>query len=60
MDLDELLHRHQMSIMCAEAAACPEARVAHHGMAELYEDRIRAMRRTARGDASPAIGTRIG
>lgn len=44
VDLNELLHRHQISLMCAKAASCPEARIAHRGMADLYEDRIRALR----------------
>lgn len=47
MDLNELLHRHQVSLMCADAASCPEARISHRGLANLYEGRIRTLRPTA-------------
>ncbi|MCW4461469.1 hypothetical protein OK349_07095 [Sphingomonas sp. BT-65] len=43
MDLNELLHRQQVALMCAGAAQCAEARIAHQGMASLYEERIRAI-----------------
>jgi len=36
MDLNYLLHRHQISVMRAGAAACVPSRVAHAGLAELY------------------------
>ena len=49
MDLNELLHRHQISLMCAGSAQCVEARIAHQGMADLYGDRIRAMRPAGAG-----------
>lgn len=51
MDLNELLHRHQVSLMCADAALCIEARIAHRGMASLYEDRIRTLQSRAASDA---------
>ncbi|MCP3732966.1 hypothetical protein M9978_21350 [Sphingomonas sp. MG17] len=44
MDLNQLLYRHQISLMSASAASCPEARIAHHGMATLYAGRIDALR----------------
>ncbi|HSX54855.1 MAG TPA: hypothetical protein VLG14_06120 [Sphingomonas sp.] len=50
MDLNELLHRHQISLMCAGTALCVEARIAHQGMARLYEDRIRALQSTEPGE----------
>lgn len=50
MDLNELLHRHQVSLMCAGSAQCVEARIAHQGMADLYGDRIRALRPAGAGD----------
>ncbi|APR52630.1 hypothetical protein CA223_17595 [Sphingomonas koreensis] len=50
MDLNELLHRHQISLMCAASALCAEARIAHQGMASLYEDRIRALQPAQPGD----------
>lgn len=50
MDLNELLHRHQISLMCAGSAQCVEARIAHQGMADLYGDRIRAMRPAGAGN----------
>lgn len=43
VDLNYLFHRHQMAIMQADAAASPEARVAHDGMARGYLRRIEAM-----------------
>jgi hypothetical protein len=36
LDLNYLLGRHQVSLMQADAAACPEARYAHRGMAREY------------------------
>lgn len=43
MDLNYLLHRHQMSLIHAASASCTEARVAHRGMATAYASRIRAL-----------------
>jgi len=36
MDLNYLLHRHQVSLMRADAAACGPSRLAHSGLAALY------------------------
>ncbi|MDQ0250860.1 hypothetical protein J2W22_002924 [Sphingomonas kyeonggiensis] len=44
MDLNYLLHRHQVSLMHAAAATSPEARFAHRGLARCYAERIRALR----------------
>lgn len=44
MDLNQLLHRHQVSLACAKAASCPEARVAHEGLAKAYAVRLEAVR----------------
>ena len=41
MDLNQLLHRHQVSLMSANAASGAVARCAHQGLATLYADRIR-------------------
>lgn len=43
MDLNHLLHRHQISLMRASAAASPEARHAHRGLAKGYAARIRTL-----------------
>ena len=42
MDLNYLLGRHQLSVHRAGAAASPEARLAHRGLAVGYAGRIRA------------------
>ncbi len=44
MDLNYLLHRHQVARMRAAAATSPEAACAHRGMARGYEHRIMTMR----------------
>lgn len=44
MDLNLLFHRHQVSVMQAAAAACPEARIAHEGLAAGYAARIATIR----------------
>lgn len=44
MDLNYLLSRHQIALMRAESASCAEAKIAHHGMARGYAERIRVMR----------------
>ncbi len=44
MDLNQLLHRHQISLMCAQGAACTEARLAHEGLAALYAERVASLR----------------
>jgi len=40
MDLNQLLHRHQISLMRAADAGCVEARISHQGLAALYAKRI--------------------
>lgn len=45
MDLNYLLGRHQLSVHRAGAAASPEARYAHRGLAAAYAGRIRAFQR---------------
>lgn len=44
MDLNYLLSRHQISLMRADSAACPEAAIAHRGLAQGYAVRIREHR----------------
>jgi len=44
MDLNQLLHRHQISLMRARDAACKEARFSHQGLAALYAQRIARLR----------------
>jgi hypothetical protein len=46
MDLNHLLHRHQVSLMSADAASGTEARSSHRGLAALYADRIRSLQHT--------------
>ena len=43
MDLNYFLARHQVSLICADAAANVEARLAHLGLAATYANRIRDM-----------------
>ena len=43
LDLNYLLHRHQVSLMRGHAATSPEARLAHGGMASGYAARIAAL-----------------
>ena len=45
MDLNYLYHRHGISLMMAERAACSRSRVAHRSLAAAYAERIaRAVR----------------
>jgi len=60
MDLNELLHRHQTSLMCAQSASCAEARIVHEGLAELYAGRIRDLRRKPQENAPLALGASSG
>ncbi|MGN5375294.1 hypothetical protein [Sphingomonas hankookensis] len=46
MDLNYLLHRHQVALMRAATAASPEAAHAHGGMARCYERQIASQRDT--------------
>ncbi len=43
MDLNDLFHRHQVSLMKADAASCQPSRSSHQGLARGYAQRIRAM-----------------
>ncbi len=47
MDLNYLLHRHQVARMRVQFAASREAACAHAGMARGYERRIAALREGA-------------
>ena len=40
MDLNDLLRRHQISLMRADAAACGPSRLSHEGLAGLYADAV--------------------
>jgi hypothetical protein len=60
MDLDELLHRYKMSLMCAQNASCAEARIVHEGLAEFYAGRIRDVRRKPQENAPLALGVSSG
>lgn len=44
MALNDLLHRHQLSLMLAQAASSREARASHRGLATRYAARIRDLR----------------
>jgi hypothetical protein len=44
MDLNYLLHRHQVSLMQAETAQCAEARHSHLGLAREYAVQIERVR----------------
>ncbi len=52
MDLNYLLSRHQISLMRADYAACPEASIAHRGLANGYALRIREHRQRLGAGAS--------
>ena len=52
MNLNELFHRHQVSVMRAAAAASPEARLAHRGLAAGYAALIADLQRNL-GVADP-------
>lgn len=44
MDLNDLLHRHQVALMRAASAATNEARESHDGTARCYETKIETVR----------------
>ncbi len=44
MDLNDLLHRHQVALMRAATAATPQARQSHDGTARCYENKIVSLR----------------
>lgn len=45
MDLNDLLHRHQLSLMRSAAAACTPSRLAHLGLARGYARQIDSLQR---------------
>lgn len=45
MDINQLIHRQQVSAVRADSAASLEARLAHRGLAAAYAERIAALRR---------------
>lgn len=47
MDLNYLFHRHQTSLMRADAAASIEARAAHRALAGGYSARIATLQRAS-------------
>lgn len=51
MDLNHLLHRHQVSLMQADAATCVEARRSHGLRARHYAERIRSVQKETGGAA---------
>ena len=55
MDLNELLHRHQVSLMRADGASCLEARAAHMGLARGYAGRIEETRIAANASQLPMV-----
>ena len=50
MDLNYLLHRHQISLMRATVAACAASRRAHEGFVSVYADAV-ARHRALSGSA---------
>ncbi|WP_454886663.1 hypothetical protein [Sphingomonas oryzagri] len=42
MDINELLHREQVSLANADSAACTSSRLAHEGLARGYGARLNA------------------
>jgi hypothetical protein len=55
MGLNYLLHRHQVSLMRADAAATTEARQAHRELASAYAERVDAEGRAAGATAAPLV-----
>lgn len=55
MDLNYLYHRHQLSLMRADAAACASSRAAHHELARGYARRIQAERDRYEGRGPAAL-----
>jgi len=51
LDLNYLLHRHQVSLMRADTAAGTEARHAHAGLARTYATLIHTLQRDLGADA---------
>ncbi|MGN7159205.1 hypothetical protein [Sphingomonas sp. SAFR-052] len=44
MDLNDLLHRHQVALMRAATATTSQARQSHDGTARCYETKIETLR----------------
>jgi hypothetical protein len=57
MDLNYLLSRHQVALMRADNAMCPEAKVAHRGMAREYAERIRILRQLSGAEGAAFLPT---
>lgn len=55
MGLNDLLYRHQVSLMMADAAASREARHSHLALARAYARRIADWGAPRRGDAAPLV-----
>ncbi len=58
MDLNELLDRHQVSLMRAATAACGPSRASHRALAAGYARRIDGMRRDSGARTAPLGGAR--
>jgi hypothetical protein len=56
VDLNLLLHRHQLSLMLADRALSPRERRAQHQFAREFAEQIQAVRR-ALGAGRPATGS---
>jgi hypothetical protein len=55
LDLNYLLHRHQVSLMRADTALCAEARHSHLGLAREYAVRIKRFRTGLGIDSTPLL-----
>ncbi len=55
MDLNYLLHRHQVSLMRSNAAGSPEARHAHNGLVRGYAHQIRELTKSYRSGLQPLV-----
>ncbi|WP_413062275.1 hypothetical protein ACLN6N_16290 (plasmid) [Sphingomonas carotinifaciens] len=55
MDLNYLLHRHQVSLMRSNAAGSPEARHAHNGLVRGYAYQISELTKHARDGLRPLV-----
>ena len=55
MGLNYLLHRHQVSLMKADAAATGDARSSHRGLVLGYARQIDALVRTERSTNTPLV-----
>lgn len=55
MALNYLLHRHQVSLMRADAAACVSARSSHRALANGYARQIELLVQPARQASTPLV-----